>query len=100
MERLTIYVPENSVGVVVGETRPRKGEMTNIVRLQVRWSQTGPASQCHMCSTICSSAVELLVGAGTEVNESMIIGETSRRKRSPRQRRAPMRRSALSQTGR
>jgi len=42
----------------------------------------------------------LLVGAGTEVNEGMIIGETSRRKRSRRQRRAPMRRSASYQTGR
>jgi predicted membrane GTPase involved in stress response len=43
---------------------------------------------------------ELLVGAGTEVNEGTTIAETSRRKRSRRQRHAPMRRSALSQTGR
>src|SRR5215831_5947280 len=42
---------------------------------------------------------ELLVGAGTEVNESMITAETSRRKRSRRQRRAPMRRSASSRPG-
>ena len=107
MERLTIDVPENFVGVVVVKLGPRKGEMTNMhdhgygrvrlefrlpsrgligwrsefptdirgtivmsalltgkrngwaksrVRLQVRWSQTRPASQRHMPSTICSSA--------------------------------------------
>ena len=30
MERLTIDVPENFVGVVVVKLRPRKGEMTNM----------------------------------------------------------------------
>ena len=81
-------------------TGKRNGWVKSRVRLQVRWSQTGPASQHHMPPYDLWQRGELLVGAGTEVNEGMIVGETSRRKRSRRQRRAPMRRSASSQTGR
>jgi GTP-binding protein len=93
VEHLTIDVPEEHTGVVIEKLGPRKGEMTKMhnhgsgrVRMEFRVPSRGIIGlRSEMLTetrgTIVMIAQErgiLLVGAGVEVYEGMVVGEHSR----------------------